>query len=756
MDTVIVFGTGGREYSIVKKLRLDSIKINKSISIYCVWTNNNTCINDYCDGIIHNNKGIIKFEIEKLILKKRVILSIIGSEQFLLEGYGDFFESKNIPCIGPNKHCSQLETSKTFCRELLSKILPSNIPFYKSYKTTDQFLRDFVNYKNPKNEFYNSEIVIKKDGLFRGKGVFVQNIDFRGNIVYNILDDYNDKIIIEEKLYGEEYSLMSLIDKNGNLVHFPPIRDYKRLENDDKGPNTGGMGCVIDNNNTLPFLTQEDITKSQEMNETVAKYIGNYTGVLYGSFMKTNSGIKIIEYNCRFGDPECILLMNLLVTNLYDICNYFIMGKLNELNIDFKQESAICVYVNPKNYCRDVNYKNEKYDIYFEEDMDDLITYSNIESDEEHKYSLKSRCFAITMTNNYLYNCFINIYNKIKLIKGNLYYRTDIGSNFLSKYEKSGVSIKKSNESLKDIKQLVKSTYNDNVISKFGSFGGEYKLDEHVLVSSIDGVGTKTNFIKNILGNPGFVNLGKDIVCHSINDILVQGAKPLFFLDYFGTNNLNKTQLKYFIKGVSDCCKKYGNIPIMGGETAEMPLVYKEDCIDLIGCIIGVKDNNYFKNGIKSGDLLINLPSEGPHTNGYTLINNIFFGNDKKPNFSAKKYNVDIINELIQTHKCYLHEVNEFIKLFGYDNLHGMCHVTGGGIFENLDRVVGNFKYKLNYYVNTFPDWAKYLMTKAHISKDEMLNIFNCGFGFILIVDKKIKKDLINMKFNFELIGEIL
>ena len=761
METIIIFGSGGREFSIIKSLYYDSRKIDKKeIKIVCVKTNVNTYIYNYCDILLENNKDL-QNNLDNIVKKNNVILSIIGSEQFLFDGYGDYFLSKKIPCVGPTKNDAKLETSKTFCRDLLLKILPDNIPHFKSYDTSKEFLLDYVNYKKKDNKFYDSEIVIKKDGLFRGKGVYVENDDFKGNIESDFFDDYKDKLVIEEKLYGEEYSLMSLVDKNGNIIHFPPIRDYKRLEDNDKGPNTGGMGCVIDSNNTLPFLNGDDILKSQEINKIVINNTPGYTGVLYGSFMKTKNGIKIIEFNCRFGDPECILLMKLIQNSLYDIFKCFSLGKLNKVDMKYNSNSAICVYVNPKNYCRNTikKIKNNKYDLYLDnKKLYDYITYSNIEVDSDHIYSLNSRCLAITETNPNLYNCYNSVYNKLKSINGNISYRKDIGSNFLSTYEKCGVSIENANKSLSEIKNYILSTYNDNVISEFGSFGGEYKLGDNVLVCSIDGVGTKTNFVKNILGNHGFINLGKDIVSHSINDILVQGAKPLFFLDYFGTNILDKTQLNFFIKGISQECKKYGNIPILGGETAEMPIVYKEEATDLIGCIIGIKDNRFFKNNIKSGDIIINLPSSGPHTNGYTLINKLYFEGDNpiitnKENMTSK---IDIINKLISSHKCYIEEVYEFINNFGYDNLHGMCHITGGGLYENLKRVVGHNKYEINVDLNKFPDWCRYLMNIGDITKEEMLNVFNCGFGFILIVDESISKQLNTLKFDYEVVGYVV
>lgn len=758
METVIVFGSGGREYSIIKRLYDDSKKKNIDIKIICIQTNVNDKIREYASTIVTTlaDDKILNNIIEGLLNSYNVFLGIVGGEDFLVKNVQQIFYAKNIPILGPSLYCSQLETSKFFCRSFIEKI-PEIIgvnPQHSVFKNRTEFINNIHNITETYGDY-----VIKKDGLHRGKGVYVQGVDFDNtNESISQLNLDSSILLIEEKFVGEEYSLMSLVDYNNNIVHFPPIRDYKRLEDNDIGCNTGGMGCVIDSNNSLPFLNKEDIQFSKKINETILNNLeksGNpYRGILYGSFMKTNNGIKVIEYNCRFGDPECIIALNLLQDNFYDVCKDYCSGTLKPLN--FSQDACICVYIVPKSYCRSRELDDYyKYDLYLNESLNSNaannsnqinITYSNIEVSGNHIYSLNSRCLAVTYSAQTLYNCYQSIYKLLNNIHGNIYYRTDIGKNFLSSYEASGVSISEASKSLNEIKSSILSTYNENVISEFGSFGGEYKLGEYVLVSSIDGVGTKTVLSKKLRGLDGFINLGRDIVGHSINDILVQGAEPLFFLDYYGCNNLKVDELRQFIKGVSLQCLEYGNIPILGGETAEMSKVYNSECVDLIGCIIGIKNNKFFKNNITSGDLIINLPSNGPHTNGFTLLNNII--NENTPR--------DIVDTLLTPHKCYINEVKEFINLFGYDVLHGMCHITGGGLYENLERVVKSNSFKINIDYNRFPEWCKYVSKVGNVSNEEMLKVFNCGYGYILIVSKEIESKLNDFNYDYDIIGNIV
>ena len=203
-------------------------------------------------------------------------------------------------------------------------------------------------------------------------------------------------------------------------------------------------------------------------------------------------------------------------------------------------------------------------------------------------------------------------------------------------------------------------------------------------------------------------------------------------------------ELVKFIEGVADYCKKYGNIPILGGETAEMPIVYKSDMTDLVGCIIGTKNNSFFKHKIHSGDIILNIPSLGPHTNGFTLLNKIFENSD------SNKF----IEELLTPHRCYLNEIYEFVDTFGYDSIHGMCHITGGGIHGNMARIIKpDVSYKL--YDTIVPNWCKIVMKLGGIDLDEMLKVFNCGYGFILIVPSNILNKTNKLSYNIEHIGYI-
>lgn len=737
---VLVIGSGVREACIIKKLVEDGCKF-----ITCLGTNYNPSIVNL-QGINFIVESEITVElIDSLISDlriKHIEFAIIGPEKYLELGFVDHLEKNKIPCIAPRMTLSRIESSKMYARSVLEKLnlgtmSPFNMTVMSSWveKYPDNFRRMLSSFETRKKQ-----IVLKRNGLCGGKGVKIQGVDFMDN--EEILEEVikcDDNYIIEERLYGEEFSLMTLTDGYGHCLHFPPIRDFKRLEDNNLGPNTGGMGCFIDKNNTLPYLSNDDIKECERVNMAVIKYLNSveherigYRGILYGSYMKCNDGtVKLIEFNSRFGDPEVTIALGLLKTNFYELCKFTINGTLDKQSIDFYKDAMMGVYLVPKNYPYE---KSDGYDIYFRNEGKLPIIYGDCDLINSHYYSRSSRSLILLSKESELGECYKNIYGNIDSIIGNLKYRKDIAGEYLDSYSKAGVNIDKANDSLSQIKDLIQKTYDSRVVSKFGAFSGEFAFKNNMLLSSIDGVGTKSIFVKRWLeGEHAFFNLGLDIVNHCINDILVQGGEPLFFLDYFGSGNLNPTELFNFVRGiVASCCCH--SVVLMGGETAEMPDCYRTGITELIGCIIGVKSpslinvNTFWDNSEEY--TILSYPSSGPHTNGYSLIRKL----ELNP---VNEIDNKIIEQMVRPHRCYLTEINELVKEYGGDFIKGMCHITGGGLYENMSRVVpSNYKmeFDLELIENDMPLWSKEIMSRMQIKLDEMLRIFNCGIGYVVII----------------------
>lgn len=304
-------------------------------------------------------------------------------------------------------------------------------------------------------------------------------------------------------------------------------------------------------------------------------------------------------------------------------------------------------------------------------------------------------------------------------------------------YKLAGVDIDAGDETVKRIKKFAKSTFNNNVLSDIGLFGAFYKLNlsdysEPVLVSSVDGVGTK---LKIAFAMNTHNTVGQDLVNHCVNDIAVCGAKPLFFLDYLAFGKLNPDVASSIIEGFSIACKENG-CALIGGETAEMPGLYNEKEYDMSGTIVGIVDKKNIIDGksIKKGNVLIGFTSNGLHTNGYSLARKVLLSKFK-PEEKIIELNSTLGKELLKIHKSYLkliYALKEKVEV------KGLSHITGGGIFGNTIRILPE-GLKLKIFWDSWEELPifKLIQHTGKISDDEMRKVFNLGIGLIAIVSKE-------------------
>lgn len=298
-------------------------------------------------------------------------------------------------------------------------------------------------------------------------------------------------------------------------------------------------------------------------------------------------------------------------------------------------------------------------------------------------------------------------------------------------YKEAGVNIEEGYRSVKLIKEYAKKTMSEYVLNGLGSFAGMVELPEGykkpVLVSGTDGVGTKLDIACK---KRKFDTVGIDCVAMCVNDILCHGAKPLFFLDYIACGKLEAEVSSDLVKGVSRGCIK-SQCSLIGGETAEMPGMYKEGDYDIAGFAVGIVDKDKIINGkdIKSGDKLIGIASSGVHSNGYSLIRKVFKNLDEDFNGKA------IWEELLTPTKIYVKPVLSLLEKF---NIKGMAHVTGGGFYENLPRMLSKEGLSIVINKNSYeiPEIFKKLM-ELGVKEEEMYNTFNMGIGFVLCVEEE-------------------
>jgi len=303
-------------------------------------------------------------------------------------------------------------------------------------------------------------------------------------------------------------------------------------------------------------------------------------------------------------------------------------------------------------------------------------------------------------------------------------------------YADAGVDIDRSNRTKQRIKYLAHKTFTRGVLSEIGGFGGLFAVDktkyaDPVLVSSVDGVGTK---LKIAFQMGLHTTVGADLVNHCVNDIAVQGAAPMFFMDYLATGKLDPTVAEQVVQGIADACKHNG-CALIGGETAEMPGFYPEGEYDLAGFIVGVVDRDRIITGkdVQIGDVILGLPSNGLHTNGYSLARKLLF---EVAHYSTEDYVNEIKNkvgnELMRTHKSYWPALK---KLIHERCVSALAHITGGGITENLPRVLPRgVAASIDLGSWPVPPLFEHLRQLGNIPQDEMMRTFNMGLGMLLVV----------------------
>lgn len=451
---ILLVGSGAREHALAKAI----VRSPQLSELYYAGTHLNPGIAALATAVTLE-ENILAFA-----QANAIDLAIIGPEKPLASGLVDTLQHSGIVVVGPTQKLAQIETSKGFTRDLMKKYQITGLPHYQRFSTFNKHAEDFLRH-------LNDNYVLKADGLMAGKGVSVA-----GEHVFSLAEakhfcqTLNGPFVIEEKLTGAEFSLLSFSDGQ-TLAHMPPVQDHKRLLVGDKGPNTGGMGSYTSANHLLPFLTTADVLAAQKINENViaalqAECAAPYQGVIYGGFMKTSTGIKVIEYNARFGDPEAINLLGLLTTDFITLCKAVTSAKLHTLSLTFAQQASVCQYLVPQGY-PDKPYLNDLYSqqlgfrqgaarmsnrsVYgIHEDCEangntaenssaqsilnvqhvydqDALYYASVIKEHEHYRMLGSRALAILGIADTLSQAKEKVATIIAGIQGNYYHRPDIG-----------------------------------------------------------------------------------------------------------------------------------------------------------------------------------------------------------------------------------------------------------------------------------------------------------------------------------------
>lgn len=722
---VLIVGSGGREHAIGWKISQSPLLK----TLYFAPGNAGTTA-------LGQNLPIAITDTEALITaaqQKKIDLVLVGPETALATGLVDALQNAGIPAFGPSRAAAEIETSKAFAKAFMQR---HNIPTaaFACFEEEAAALQHL--HTRP------TLPVIKASGLAAGKGVLLPaTMDEAETALHTLFTQRpNETIILEERLQGEEVSLLCFSD-GYTLKTMPSAQDHKRLLDGDRGPNTGGMGAYAPAPVCSPEMV-EQITQTilQPTLEGLRLEGRPFRGVLYAGLILTADGPKVLEFNARFGDPETQALLPLLQSDLLEIALACINGQLNSTPIQWRSESAVCIILATPGYPENPQ-TGQIIQGLAQVPPHIWAFHAGTRQRDGQFITAGGRVLGITARAPHLDEALHSAYAAISNISfPNMHYRKDIGQRALqetsSAYTNAGVDINAGNRAVQLMSQAVRATYTPAVLAGIGAFGGLFDaavlqtMRHPVLVASTDGVGTK---VKLAAATGRYASIGHDIVNHCIDDILVQGAEPLFFLDYFATARLQPEIVAEIVSGMAEACRQAACV-LLGGETAEMPGVYSSGEFDVAGTIVGCleKDAILPRSDLQPGDLLIGLRSSGPHTNGYSLIRKIFA--EAPLNEYLPELEQTLADALLAPHRSYLpllrpllHHPDRPIK--------ALAHLTGGGFIENIPRILPpNLDARLRLGSWPIPPLFRLIQTRGSVAPAEMYRIFNMGIGMIAIV----------------------
>ncbi|XP_074654398.1 trifunctional purine biosynthetic protein adenosine-3-like [Tubulanus polymorphus] len=741
MAKVLIIGSGGREHALAVNL----IKSNRVVHVYVAPGNGGTmnCSNNISNICIDTNDFN---NLSTWCLENHINLVVVGPENPLANGITDHLLKSGVNCFGPCVQAARLEASKAFAKDFMDRY---KIPTarWKSFSNADEACNHINCADYP-------ALVVKASGLAAGKGVIVaETREEACQAVKLILQDKKfgsagDTVVIEERLEGEEISVLAFTDGK-TYACFPPAQDHKRLCDGDKGPNTGGMGAYC----PCPHVPRAELLEIEKnvvqatidgMNKDGNKYVG----VLYAGIMRTKNGPKVLEFNCRFGDPETQVLMPMLSSDLYETMTHCINGTLESNKPTFYEDRfAVGVVLVSGGYPTSFQkgFEISGFDELLKGGQNILLYHGATTVDGTGKFVTSGgRVLTVVAVDNDLTATIKTSQTMAGRIRfKNSFFRKDIGHHALKfsqlSYKDAGVDIMAGDNLVRAIAPMAASTSRSGCQVELGMFGGMFDLKaagyrEPLLVSGTDGVGTKLKIAKICNKHD---TVGIDLVAMCVNDVLAHGAEPLFFLDYFACGKLDVELAKSVISGITEGCKLAG-CALIGGETAEMPGMYESGDYDLAGFTVGAVERHHTLpriGDITPDDVIIGVASSGLHSNGFSLVRKIMslqgIDYDMEYPFTEGKTIGDVL--LIPT-KIYS---KSLLPVLRSGLVKAYAHITGGGLFENIPRVLPKcFGVRIDAASWQIPPLFGWLMKKGNISPGEMARTFNCGIGAVLICPK--------------------
>lgn len=739
---VLVIGSGGREHTLAWKLA-QSLHVKQ---VLVAPGNAGTA----CSGKISNAAVSIDDHavLAQFCKDEKIEFVVVGPEAPLAAGIVGDLTCAGVRCFGPTAQAAQLESSKKFAKEFMER---HGIPTaqWRAFTKPEDACSFIMSANFP-------ALVVKASGLAAGKGVIVaKNKEEACKAVREIMQEKSfgaagETVVVEEFLDGEEVSCLCFTDGK-TVAPMPPAQDHKRLLDGDEGPNTGGMGAYC----PTPQVPKDLLLKIKDtiLQRTVDGMQQEgvpYTGILYAGIMLTKDGPKVLEFNCRFGDPECQVILPLLKSDLYEVIRSTLDGQLSaSLPVWLENHTAITIVMASKGYPGAYGKGVEITGFPEAQALGLQVFHAGTALKDGRVVTSGGRVLTVTAVQENLESARDEARKGLAAIKfEGAVYRKDIGFRavaFLQRprgltYKESGVDIAAGNMLVKKIQPLAKATSRPGCTVDLGGFAGLFDLKaagfkDPLLVSGTDGVGTKLK-IAQLCNKHG--TIGQDLVAMCVNDILAQGAEPLFFLDYFSCGKLDLTTTEAVIAGIAGACRQAG-CALLGGETAEMPDMYPPGEYDLAGFAVGAMERDQKLpqlERIVEGDAVVGVASSGLHSNGFSLVRKIVARSSLQYSSPAPDGCGDqTLGDLLLTPtRIYSHSLLPVIRS---GRVKALAHITGGGLLENIPRVLPReLGVDLDAGTWRIPKVFSWLQQEGQLSEEEMARTFNCGVGAALVVSK--------------------
>uniref|UniRef100_A0A7M4G0T6 Trifunctional purine biosynthetic protein adenosine-3 n=1 Tax=Crocodylus porosus TaxID=8502 RepID=A0A7M4G0T6_CROPO len=734
-DRVLVIGSGSREHALAWKLAQ-----SPHVKQVLVAPGNAGTAGD---GKISNSAVSVSNQaiLAQFCKDHNIGLVIVGQEDLLATGIVDYLTSGGVRCFGPTAKAAQLETSLGFAKAFLDR---HGIPAarWKAFTNPQEAYR-FVN----STDF--PALVVKAGGPAARKEVIIAASKeeaceaVQKMMQEDMFGESGEMVVVEELLKGEELSCLCFTDGD-TVAPMPPAQVHRYLMDGDRGPNAEGLGAFCPAPQVPEALLQKiKDAIFQPIVDSMRQEGTPYIGVLQTRLMLTKDGVKVLNFKCRFGDPECQVILPLLKNDFYEVIQAVIEGKLCSLMPVWSENStAVSVVMISKGYPGDYANSMEITGLLQAKELGVEVFHSGTMVKDGKVVTNGGRVLTVTAVKEDLMSALEEANEGVGAIQfhGAIYWK-DVGYPILGFLTQS-VYVSKGTKLIKSAEPTAWRCH-----SELEGFAGLFDLrasgyDDPILVSRTKCLGTKLQ-IAQVCKKHNTV--GQDLVAVCINDILAQGAEPLFFLDYFAYSKLDAEVTQVIKEEIADACRRAGCI-LLGREIAEMPGMYSLSEYDLAGFVVGAVERRQMLlqlERIADGDVVIGLASSGIHSSGFNLVRKILLMSSLHYAAPAPGGCGDqTLGELLLT------PVNMYSKsllpVFRSGCVKSCAIIAEGGLMKSIARILPeSCGVVLDAYSWKIPQIFSWLHNEGNLSEEEMAEAFNCGIGAVLVVQKELAEQVL-------------